>query len=489
VADRAAVPEEAAVSKGASFSPVTRDACSLCAPLGATLAFAGVRGGMTLLHGSQGCATYIRRYSISHFREPLDAASSGFSEEAAVFGGRDNLRAAFLNVVERYDPEFVGVATTCLAETIGENAASALRALEDLVPSGAAAPSGASGGPDEPRRPLVAAASTPSYRGDQREGFRAATRAIVEAACPASGGPSLRGAPPWGSAMGAGLGAVPDSRVGTAGAAAAPLAVFPAMLSPADLRELKRVFAAFGLDAVLVSDYSDSLDGGPWRGSGRLLPEGGTPVPRLRGLERARYAIELGTEVAAEASGAAYLAAAFGAERIALGLPVGVEASDRLLAALARVSGRGLPAELRAERERLVDSYVDAHKIVFERSALIYGDRDLRAALSAFLAEIGMRAVEAEGEGRGFDAIEAAADAARASGEPVDLLIGSSKGYKTAKRLGVPLVRVGFPIHDRFGGQRVSTLCYRGTQELFDRVVNAIVETRQEESDVGYTYF
>jgi len=439
-----------------AFAAVTRDACSLCAPLGATLAFAGVRGGMTLLHGSQGCATYIRRYAISHFREPLDAASSGFGEEAAVFGGRANLRVAFENLVRQYAPEFVGIATTCLAETIGEDASGARRAIEDLV---------APGGPGSPSRPVVAAASTPSYRGDQREGFRAATRAIVEAACPVPSRPAA----------------------GLAGADA-PVAVFPAMVSPADLRELKRVFAAFGLDAILASDYSDTLDGGPGR-SERLLPEGGTPVGRLGELSDARYAIELGAPVADESSGAAYLASSFGAERIALTLPIGVRATDRLLDELGHASGRPVPVELAAERGRLLDSYVDAHKIVFERSALLYGDRDLREALAAFCAEIGVRAVEAEGEGRGFDAVEAAAEAAKADGRPVDLLIGNSKGYKIAKRLGVPLVRVGFPIHDRFGGPRVGTLCYRGTQELFDRVVNAIVEKRQEESDVGYTYF
>ena len=42
---------------------------------------------MPFLHGSQGCATYIRRYMISHFREPMDIASSNFSEASTVFGG------------------------------------------------------------------------------------------------------------------------------------------------------------------------------------------------------------------------------------------------------------------------------------------------------------------------------------------------------------------------------------------------------------------
>jgi nitrogenase molybdenum-iron protein alpha/beta subunit len=52
----------------------TQNACKLCAPLGAALVFKGIRGAVPLLHGSQGCSTYIRRYLISHFREPVDIA-------------------------------------------------------------------------------------------------------------------------------------------------------------------------------------------------------------------------------------------------------------------------------------------------------------------------------------------------------------------------------------------------------------------------------
>jgi nitrogenase molybdenum-iron protein NifN len=69
-----------------------------------------------------------------------------------------------------------------------------------------------------------------------------------------------------------------------------------------------------------------------------------------------------------------------------------------------------------------------------------------------------------------------------------DFLIGSSKGYSIARRLNVPLVRVGFPIHDRIGGQRVLHLGYRGAQEMFDRIVNALLETRQQSSPIGYSY-
>jgi nitrogenase molybdenum-iron protein NifN len=79
--------------------------------------------------------------------------------------------------------------------------------------------------------------------------------------------------------------------------------------------------------------------------------------------------------------------------------------------------------------------------------------------------------------------------AAEAAELKPDLVIGHSKGYRViAKEWNVPLVRVGFPIHDRFGGQRILHVGYRGTQALFDRLVNAVIAQKQSGSDIGYGY-
>lgn len=69
-----------------------------------------------------------------------------------------------------------------------------------------------------------------------------------------------------------------------------------------------------------------------------------------------------------------------------------------------------------------------------------------------------------------------------------DIMIGNSKGYYIARRLKIPLVRIGLPVHDRFGGQRIQHLCYKGTQQLFDRITNALLEYKQENSSTGYKY-
>src|SRR5512133_2131655 len=99
----------------------TRNACKLCSPLGASIVFKGIRGCLPMLHGSQGCATYIRRYLISHYKEPVDIASSNFSEESAIFGGGQNFKSAVENIIHQYKPRLIGVASTCLSETIGDD--------------------------------------------------------------------------------------------------------------------------------------------------------------------------------------------------------------------------------------------------------------------------------------------------------------------------------------------------------------------------------
>ena len=406
----------------------TRNACNLCAPLGACLALRGVAGAVPFLHGSQGCATYIRRYLISHFREPVDIAVSGFSEATTVFGGGPNLHQGLNNVARQYHPELIGIATTCLPETIGEDVGLLLR---EFRPE-ASAPC-----------PLVHV-STPSYRGTHADGFHATVKALVEQL--AEGGPA-------------------NERVN----------VFPGMVSPADLRYLKEVLADFGLAATLLPDYSETLDG-PQLEEYQKIPAGGTPVQSIRAMGRARMSLELG-----RATAAASLESRFGVARTRLGWPIGVLESDRFFAALAELSGRPTPEKHAQERGRLVDSYVDAHKYVFGRRAVVYGEEDLVVGLNSFLTEIGVEPVLCGGS-------DFATIGEMARGLAPDFMIGSSKGYSLARELDIPLIRVGFPIHDRIGGQRILHLGYRGAQQLFDAVTNTLLERAQERSPVGYSY-
>ncbi|MCX7713781.1 MAG: hypothetical protein N2035_09015 [Chthoniobacterales bacterium] len=457
------VTEERVLGGGEALPGIaaTQNACKLCTPLGACLVFKGIRGAMPFLHGSQGCATYIRRYLISHFREPMDIAASNFSEEAAVFGGTQNLMRGLRNVLEAYRPELIGLATTCLSETIGEDVGLLVEEARATLPN----------------LPPVVHVSTASYRGSHADGFHAATAALVAQL------------------------AEPTSPHGG-------IAIFPGILSAADLRHLREIACAFGREVTIVPDYSDTLDGPTWA-TYEPIPPGGTPVEALRALPGCAAAIELGaTLIRRTDTAAAHLAAVHAVPRFALPLPIGIRATDRFLATLAEITGRRIPAAFEAERGRLADALIDGHKIVYGKRVAVYGEADLVIGLSGFLAEMGGRPVlcAAGGEVRDFAGILREAvpalpeEAVILNGKDfaeigkaarqlnLDLLVGNSKGYPLARELGLPLLRVGFPIHDRIGAQRILHVGYRGALALFDSLANSLLERKQSCSAIGYSY-
>jgi nitrogenase molybdenum-iron protein NifN len=463
----------------------TRNACKLCAPLGACVVFSGLEGCVPFLHGSQGCATYIRRYLISHFREPVDIGSSSFSEEETVFGGAKNLQAGLANITRQYRPASIGVATTCLAETIGEDVP---RILEAFTRSA------------EGTAPPLIHVSTPSYAGTHMDGFHAAVLSVVQR--------FAKAAPPHGG-----------------------INLLPGFVSPEDLRHLKELIEALGLPVTLLPDYSDTLDGQTWSEYQRIQA-GGTTLEAIAQMPGARATFEFGRSLATKPQTAAsWLEKQFNVPRVRLGLPIGLRETDRFFGELERVSGKRLPEPFYAERGRLIDAMVDGHKYLFGKRAAIYGDADLVIGLASFLDEIGiqpvlcatgarlrsadipvrsnvdcgqecprsqpggfetlLREVVTDADTSGWVVLEGADHAQIAEHArrlKPDLLLGSSKGYPVARELGAPLVRVGFPIHDRLGGQRVLHLGYRGAQRLLDQIVNTLLECRQDDSVVGYSY-
>ncbi|MDR1981309.1 MAG: nitrogenase [Tannerellaceae bacterium] len=440
------------------------NACKQCMPLGACIAFKGIEGVLPMLHGSQGCATYIRRYLISHFREPIDIASSNFSEETTIFGGNKNFNTGIDNIISQYHPSVIAIASTCLSETIGED-------VQYLINEYKSIHAGMAGLPE------MIFASTPSYQGTHYEGFHEAVYAVVKALANERG------------------------KVGK------HLNLFSNLISPEDIRHLKEIVSDFKLDAMLFPDYSDTLDGTSWDVYHRIS-QGGTPIEAVRKSALASLSIELGYILTAQSAGD-YLQERFDVVCRKTGLPVGIMESDKFFDLLSAVSNRPVPEKYVKQRGRLVDLYIDGHKYVSGKRAVIYGEEDLVVALTAFAAEIGMKPVLCAtggesgklektlrdvlgdlysgeitvGQGMSFERMEK-----EMNNLQPDLMIGNSKGYYIARKMDIPIVRVGFPVHDRIGAQHMKMLGYEGTGMLFEQIVNALLEHKQRKSPVGYQY-
>ena len=100
---------------------LTINPAKTCQPVGAMYAALGVRGCLPHSHGSQGCCSYHRSALTRHYKEPVMASTSSFTEGTSVFGGQANMLQAIETIFSVYDPDVVAVHTTCLSETIGDD--------------------------------------------------------------------------------------------------------------------------------------------------------------------------------------------------------------------------------------------------------------------------------------------------------------------------------------------------------------------------------
>jgi nitrogenase molybdenum-iron protein NifN len=398
----------------------------------------------------------------------MDIASSSFSEESAIFGGEKNFKSAVDNIMEKYRPEIIGVVTSCLSETIGENVPLYINGYLSEMKDGLGIP--------------IVHVSTPAYSGGQMDGFHKAVRSVVEALSDKSGTTDV--------------------------SAGKSLNLLPGFVTPADIRHLKEIVTDFGLHSIILPDYSETLDA-PVIDEYRLIPEGGTTLDEIRSMGNAGATIEFGTTIPEEQSGGTLLENKFGVENLKMKYPVGIKQTDVFFKALEKYSNTTTPVKYKLERGRLIDAYVDAHKYLFEKKAVIYGDADMVISIAGFILEIGMipslvatgapvsgrirqemKAISGKNEDRivvkeGIDFLEIEE---LAGALKPDIIIGNSKGYGIAKKLNIPLIRLGFPIHDRVGAQRILSLGYRGTQNIFDLITNSLLDQKQNESKVGYGY-
>lgn len=437
--------------EGSLARSVNENPCHMCMPIGGILPLKGVEGAMVLIHGSQGCSTYMRRAIAEHFNEPIDVASSSLNEKGTVYGGEANFKKALDNIRRVYQPKVIGVLTTCLAETIGEDverlAAEYLaeHGLDDLA---------------------IVPVPTPGYGGSQADGYFLALRQIVATL------------------------AVPVPRHDK-------INVIAANLSPADLRELKRLLAAMGIEYTLLPDFADTLDR-PYAETYTKMAPGGTPLSAIRAMSGAAATVELGATVPPALSPGQFLADEYDVPLHRLPLPIGLAGTDAFFRTLRQISGREVPASILAERGRLLDAMVDSHKHNAAGRSVIFGEPELVYAVTRTCLENGVWPAVTAAGGMAAEAEALLRAALAESPEPctcladadfsairrhcaasgANIAIGPSDGRYLTEKEGIPLVRLGFPILDRVGGQRILSVGYTGTALLLDRITNTLLDAK-----------
>jgi nitrogenase molybdenum-iron protein NifN len=414
-----------------SRKPVTVDPLRHSAPLGAALAFLGVAGCMPVLHSSQGCAAFVKVLLTRHFRESIPLQTSALTEITTILGSGDSLLAAIETVTERLQPELIGVITTGLVDAAGEDVRRTLRLRSPGTP--------------------VVLATVPDLGGGLEQGYAAAVEALVtELALPVAG-PAVDG----------------------------QVTLLPGpTLGPLDVEELWETAEAFGLRTIVLPDSSRALDGhldDDWE----PLLSGGTPLSDAAAAGRSSAVLAVGAGLG---SAARILSST---DAWVVPHAIGLDASDALVRQLAAVAGRDVPEVLRRWRSRLTDGLLDSSGALAGRRVALALEPDLLAGVASLLTEAGAHVVTAITPTGALHLDQLACDEvvvgdfedteARAREAGAELLVASSHGAATAGRLGIPLLRLGFPVVDRLGAQHLTTVGYRGSLRLLFAVANELL--------------
>ncbi len=409
-------------------------------PIGAALAFMGLRRTMPLLHGSQGCTSFGLVLFVRHFREAIPMQTTAMSEVATVLGGFDNVEQAIVNIANRTKPEIIGICSTGVTETKGDDVEGYLRIIRAQHP--------------ELDNIALVFVSTPDFKDAFQDGWSKAVAKIVE---------ELVDTPSIGT---------PRDKI--------RINVLPGChLTPGDIDELRDIFEGFGLKPFFLPDLSGSLDG--------HIPDdftpttiGGIGIEEVAAMGSASWTIAIGEQMRPAAE----------AMRRKTGVPfvlferlVGLSPNDKLMKLLSDISGRPVPMKYRRQRGQLVDAMLDGHFHIGGRKIAIGAEPDLLFDVASMLTEMGAQVMAAVTTTQSpvldrvptEEVLIGDLEDLESRAEDCELLITHAHGRQAAERLHIPFYRLGMPIFDRLGAAHQTIVGYRGSRNLIFETGNLVI--------------
>jgi nitrogenase molybdenum-iron protein alpha/beta subunit len=229
-------------------------------------------------------------------------------------------------------------------------------------------------------------------------------------------------------------------------------------LTPVDFTELREIIESFGLKPIMLPDLS-ALDGS--RQGFSALALGGTTIDDIRAMGSSGFTIAIGASME---SAAMLLKERFDVEYKVLESVSGLRDTGVLMETLSLLSGKTIPHKYDRQRRVLIDGMRDAHFYYGGKRICLALENDLSLQMSNWLGEMGPAIEMVDVNSEDLFSIEG----------DFDLLISNSHAEDTAKRLGVPLYQMGFPVYKVLGNNHRVTIGYRGTLGLINDIANVL---------------
>lgn len=422
-----------------------------CQPLGAILCAAGFEDTLPFVQGAQGCVAYFRSHLNRHFKEPVTAVSTSMTEDAAVFGGLNNMLEGLENAYTLYKPKMFAVSTTCIAEVIGDDLNAYIRTAREKGVI--------------PKDLMVPFAHTPSFVGSYLTGYDNMMKGILSAVTQGKKGD-------------------PNDKVN----------FIPGFDTyTGDYFELKRLMDVMGVKYTILADVSTVFDV-PNTGEYKLYP-GGTPLADA--MDSVNAAATIALQKYSTLKTMDYIRKEWVNKAVVLP-PIGVRNTDAFFDEISRITGKPIPQEIEDERGRAVDAMIDSHPYVHGKRFALVGDPDMLMGLVGFLMEMGgipvhivcsmgdkkfeedMNSLLGESPYGSEARVYAGKDMWHLRSlmftDPVDFIIGNSYAKFLWRDTRTPLIRVGFPLFDRHHLHRYPVIGYQGVLNLVNWVVNTVLD-------------
>lgn len=427
-------------------------------PMGGSLACLGFDRAMPILHGSQGCTAFAKVFFVRHFREPIPLQSTAMDQASSVMGADENVIEGIKAIAEKSNPALIVVLTTGLAETQGADVHRNVREFREKYPQYA--------------HVAVVAVNTPDFTGCVETGYAATVYEILKALVPDASSSGTR----------------PGNRQRQVNVLISP------MLTPGDLEALRDLIEQFNLRPVLIPDISDSLDGSLTEDEFSPVTIGGAQISEVLTLGEAKATLVIGASLRKSGE---LLEEKTGVPSHYFDHLYGLEANDALIMALAEISEQPVPQRIERQRSQLQDAMLDTHFMLGQLRVAIAADPD---QLNAFIHLVqGMGAQVVAAISAGYTPVLATAPVESikigdledlelmAKKHHAQLLIGNSHAVGSAERLGIPILRVGFPLYDIIGGYQKTWIGYRGTRQTLFDLANLVINFAHEEIEVYYS--
>ncbi|MHB1697658.1 MAG: nitrogenase iron-molybdenum cofactor biosynthesis protein NifN [bacterium] len=402
--------------------------------LGAAIFFLGLKNAVVLMHGAAGCASFDKVTLTKHFRENIPIVTTALNESGAILGGSGFLISGIKNVYEKMKPDFIGVASSGLTETNGEDLSKIIGDFKEKL--------------DLPFSKVIYA-GTPDYKGGLEDGYIQAMLALLREFSPQEAHKLFKKSKK----------SVKKS-----------VNVFcPLSFTPQDFLELREVLDYFDFKAIMIPDLGLSL-GGYLDERGYLqTTAGGLCVKDAEDINNGEFNIVIGLSMGSAVESIKELT---GLTTHYFPNVCGLKNSDKFLNFLSESTGKEIPEKYKRQRRQLMDIYLDTHFYFSGKDIALALGIDLIDSFSTIYSEIGANLkvgistkVESDIERRFLNLYEGDLDMLD-NYRNVNLVVSNSNARFYTESLKIPLLKAGFPVIDEIGHIFKHYILYKGAINL-----------------------